>query len=343
MVYRLGELAEVLGCRLEGDPEARIEGVVTLDQAGPEHLSFLTNARYREQALESGAGAILVSEDLAIEGRNLLRAKNPYVVLARVLELFHPHGKQESGVHPTATVEADASVHPSAWVGPGSVIGSGVVLEEGVQVHPLTVVGKRSRIGRETILYPRVVVYPDTQVGARCIVHSGAVLGSDGFGFATQGTRHVKVPQVGRLVVEDDVEIGANTTLDRATLGETRVGEGTKIDNLVQVAHGVKVGRSCFLVSQCGIAGSTRLGDFVVLAGQVGVAGHLEIGDGVQVAGASAVFRSIPEGKAGGYPAIEVGQWHRQTVLLSRLGEMQQRIAELESQLAAIEKEGGGE
>jgi UDP-3-O-[3-hydroxymyristoyl] glucosamine N-acyltransferase len=213
-------------------------------------------------------------------------------------------------------------------IGAGSRVGAGAVL------HPPLVVGRRCVVGEGAVLHPHVVLYDDTEVGARGIVHSGAVLGSDGFGYATARGAHHKVPQVGRVVVHEDVEIGANTTIDRATLGETVVGAGTKIDNLVQVGHNVKVGRHCILCGQAGIAGSTHLGDGVVMAGQAGAAGHIHLGDRAQVAAKSAALSTVPAGTTvAGIPAVEMRRWRRQTVLVARLEELSRRLRALERRL----------
>jgi UDP-3-O-[3-hydroxymyristoyl] glucosamine N-acyltransferase len=237
-------------------------------------------------------------------------------------------------VHPTAVLEAGCEVDPTAHVGPYVVVGAGSRVGPRAALHAHAVVGRRCVVGEGAVLYPHVVLYDETAVGAGSIVHAGAVLGSDGFGYATWRGAHHKVPQVGRVLVEEDVEIGANTTIDRATLGETVIGAGTKIDNLVQVGHNVKVGRHCILCGQAGIAGSTQLGDGVVLAGQAGVAGHIQLGDRVQVAAKSAALSTVPAGTTvAGIPAVEMRKWRRQTVLVSRLEEMSRRLRALERRL----------
>ena len=340
MSFRLGELAGILGCRLEGDSEWIVEGVQTLENAGPEHLSFVTNRKYRRKAESSEAGAMLVPEGFELPGRNLLIAKNPYFELTRAVGLFHPAEDPRSGIHASAVVDESAKVHPSAWVGPGVVLEPGVEVAEGVQLHPYVVLGRNCDVGGSSILHANVVAYPETIIGKRCIVHSGVVLGCDGFGFATESGAHEKLPQVGTLKVDDDVEIGANCAVDRGTLGETRIGADTKIDNLVHLAHNVSTGRGCFLVAQSGIAGSTKLGNYVVVAGQAGVAGHLEIGDQVQVAAKSAVFKSVDEGTVGGIPAVEMGRWRKQVALVARLEKLQRRVSKLERDSSEEENEG---
>ncbi len=353
MTHRLADLAGLVGGRVEGDPDREVEAVRTLTAAGPRDLAFLKSPRYRAEALASRAGALLVGEDLAaglsVEAppRDLLVATNIDLALSRILSLFHAVEAPAPGIHPTAVVEPGAAVDPMAWIGPYAVIGAGSTISARAAVHAHVVVGRGSTVGEGAVLHPHAVLYSETEIGPGAIVHAGVVLGADGFGYATSGGRHHKVPQVGRVVVERDVEIGANTTIDRATLGETRIGEGTKIDNLVQVGHNVQVGRHCILCGQAGIAGSTRLGDFVVLAGQAGVSGHIHLGDGAQVAAKSAALTSVEPGtQVAGIPAIELKRWRRQTVLLGRLEEMSRRLRALERKLAAspgesLPEEGG--
>jgi UDP-3-O-[3-hydroxymyristoyl] glucosamine N-acyltransferase len=332
--YRLAELAELVGGRVEGDPDRAVEAIRTLEAAGPHDLAFLTNPRYRGRAESSGAGALLVGPalaDPAALGRDLIVAGDPSYAMARLLALFHPGELRPPGIHPTAVLEGGCAVDPTAHVGPYVVIGEGSRIGAGATIHAFVSIGRGCAVGERVVLHSHSVLYDGTEVGPGSIVHAGVVLGADGFGYATQGGVHHKVPQVGRVVVEEGVEIGANSTVDRATLGETRIGAGTKIDNLVQVGHNVQIGRSCILCGQAGIAGSTRLGNGVVLAGQAGVAGHIELGDGVQVAAKSAALASVaPATVVAGIPAVEMRKWRRQTVLLSRLEEMNRRLRALE-------------
>lgn len=343
MELTLADLAAEIDGRVAGDGDRRIAGVQTLEAAGPEHLSFVTHPRYRSQAESSRAGALLVGEDWQGDtGHDLLVAREPSWALARILEKFHPRPRPRPGVHPTAVVGAGCSVGTDVAIGPYTVVGEGTVIGDRAVLEAGVVVGRDCGVGEETWIHPRVVLYDRTRIGARCILHAGAVLGSDGYGFATHEGRHVKVPQIGRVVVEDDVEVGANTTIDRAMLTETRIGAGTKIDNLVQVGHNVTVGEHSMLVAQTGVAGSTRLGRYVALGGQAGVVGHIELGDGVQVAAASAVLQSVPAGETmAGYPARPVAQWRREQALTRRLEELWRRLRRLES--ASDEEEGDGE
>ncbi len=334
MTHRLGELADLVGGVVEGDPEREIDGVSTLERAGERDLSFLTNSLYLDAARNSGAGALLVPPEIEGLPHDRLVAANAYLALAQVLEALHPPRARSVGVDPTARIHPDASLAEDVSVGPYCVVGAKSTIESGAKLHSHVVVGENCRVGPDCELHPMVVLYDETLLGARVILHSGVVLGADGFGFARTPDGYHKVPQVGWVVVEDDVEIGANSAVDRGMLFETRIGEGTKIDNLVMLAHNVQVGERCLLIAQVGIAGSARIGNDVILAGQTGVAGHMDVGDGVQVASKSAVFKSVEAGKRlAGIPAIDSMTWRRQQVRLRRLQNMEERLARLERKL----------
>ena len=340
MGRRLSELAELVGGRVEGDSSRVIDGLATLEEAGESELSFVIPG-YRERAAASRAGAFLVGENVRGLERDLLVAREPRHALAILIDHFHPPGERQApGVHPTAVVDPTATVDPGAAVGAYSVVGAGSTVASGAVLHPHVVVGASCRIDEDATLHPHVVLYDRTEIGARSIVHSGVVLGSDGYGYASRGAEHSKLRHVGRTVVEADVEIGANCTIDRALLAETRIGEGTKIDNLVQVGHNVRLGRGCLLVSQVGVSGSTVLGTGVVMAGQSGVAGHLELGDGSRVSAKSAAFKSVPAGSTvAGIPAVETARWRRSQALIGRLDELRRRVRALERELAEQEEE----
>jgi len=335
----LTELAGRIGAEVVGDGDRMIEGIRPLDEAGPEHLSFLHNTKYVAEAVESGAGAILVQDADQLPGRDLLVCPQPYQAVARSLEIFHPRPKPEIGVHESAVVADDVVLGDQSSIGPHVTIGSGVVIGSSSVVGAGCVIGTGATIGDDTILHPRVVVEDGCRIGHRCIVQAGAVIGSDGYGFATVDGIHHKVPQVGIVVLEDDVEIQANTTIDRATMGETRIGRGTKIDNLVQVAHNVEVGEHCLLVSQSGISGSTKVGRHSVFAGQTGAAGHLEIGEQTIVTARSAAMKSVPAGTVlAGFPGRPQREWMKTQASVQRLGALKKKVANLEKRLAVIEK-----
>ncbi len=340
--FRLAELAKAAGGKVRGDPGTRIAGLRTLEHAGPGDLSLFTQASYRDRLEGSRAAAFLVPPKLAelaaaAAGRPLLVHPEPALALARLVPLFHPATPPAPGVHPTAVVGEGCHIDPAAHLGPYVVVGAGSAVGSGAVLHSHVVVGRDCRIGDGAVLHPHVVLYDKTEVGERAILHAGVVLGGDGFGYATTaGFEHVKVPQVGRTVIGADVEIGALSAVDRAALEATRIGDGTKIDNLVQVGHNVEIGRRCILSGQAGIAGSARLGDRVVVAGQSGVAGHLEVGSGTQIAAKSALLQTVEGGrKVGGIPAFDLGKWRRAITVFPRLGELFRRLRAVEKRLDA--------
>jgi UDP-3-O-[3-hydroxymyristoyl] glucosamine N-acyltransferase len=335
--FTLGELAEVLQARLDGDPGRVVTGVAPLESAGPDQISFLTDLRYRGAADASRAGAFLAPRDVRGLPAPTLGCDAPQQALIQLLGLFHPPVPAPAGVDRTAVVAPEARIDPSASVGPLCVVESRAVIGPRARLHALVHVGPGVEIGEDTVVYPHVSLRDGVLVGRRVIIHPGAVLGADGFGFAFDGTAHRKIPQVGGVLIEDDVEIGANTTIDRATFGDTIVRRGTKIDNLVQIGHNVVVGEHSLLVAQVGVSGSSRLGRGVVLAGQVGVADHVTIGDGV-IAGAQAgIPSSLPAGeKVLGTPARPIWQAKRIVVAEARLPELLQRVRALEQKLERL-------
>lgn len=319
-----------------GSPARQVDGIRTLSEAGATHLSFLTSSKYLEQASRSAAGAILVGRAVDLAGRDLLRCSHPQLALAAILRLFHPVAAHPPGIHSTAVIGQDCQVAESATLGPYVVLGSGVTIAAGTVLHPHVVVGEGCRIGAGVVLHPHVVLYPGVVLADGVEIHAGSVLGSDGFGYATVDGVHHKIPQVGRVEIGSNVEIGALTAIDRALLGSTSIGAGTKIDNLVQVGHNVVVGERSILCGQAGVAGSARLGAGVVLAGQAGVAGHLEIGDGAQVAAKSAALTPVAAGSAvAGIPAGPMAGWRRQQALVRRLPEIWKRLQALERRMGS--------
>ncbi|MEW6490227.1 MAG: UDP-3-O-(3-hydroxymyristoyl)glucosamine N-acyltransferase [Thermodesulfobacteriota bacterium] len=334
----LAELARLLGAELHGDPRAVVRGVATLDEAGPEQLSFLANPKYRPLLAATRAGAVIVSPQDRLEGRNCLVSPNPYLAFARAVAFLHPQVRPAPGVAPGAHVDPTAEVAPGAAVLPGAFVGAGARVGEETVLHPGVYVGPGARIGRGCLLHPNAVVQEECVLGDRVILQPGAVVGSDGFGFARDGARQVKIPQVGIVVLEDDVEVGAGTTIDRAALGETRVGRGTKIDNLVQLGHNVRVGEDCLLVAQVGVSGSTRVGNRVVLAGQVGVVGHVAIGDGAIVGAQSGVPADLPAGAVvSGSPAFAHPEWLKAQAVVRRLPELRRTVQKLEQRVRDLE------
>lgn len=304
-----------------GGPEATITGAATLADASETQISFLSNPKYAPQIETTRAAAVLVAHDVAGDSPRWIRVANPYVAMARVVGRYFAERPAPKGISPHAAIAPTAKLGSNVAVGAFTSIGDEVTIGDDVVIYPNVTIEPRASIGDGTIIYPQVSIYYACVVGRRCIVHSGVVIGSDGYGFATEGGKHHKIPQIGIVRIEDDVEIGAGSTIDRAALGETLIGEGTKIDNLVQVGHNVKVGRHCFLVSQVGIAGSTELGDYVAVAGQSGFAGHLKIGSRVQVAAKSAVLADVADDtKVMGIPAVPFREFARREATLRRMG-----------------------
>lgn len=337
MPVTLSSLAARVGGTVVGDGSRTIAAIKTLEEAGQDDLAVYHNRRYLAQARESLAGALLVSDPAPFPGRDLLVCTEPYLALARLLEVFHPPRRAQAGVHPTAVVGAGARLGDGVALGPHAVVGASAVLGAGVQVGAGTVVGAGAVVGDDTVLHPHVVIEDGCRVGARCVLHAGVVVGSDGFGFATSGGVHHKVPQVGTVVIEDDVELGANVCVDRGSLGETRVGQGTKVDNLVQIGHNVQVGEHCLLVALSGIAGSTRLGHHVVMAGQSGAVGHVTIGDGVVVTAKTGVTEDTPPGAmVSGFPARPHREWLRAMGHLFSLEDLRRRLVALERTVRSL-------
>jgi UDP-3-O-[3-hydroxymyristoyl] glucosamine N-acyltransferase len=338
---KLRELAERLHCRLEGDGDLEIRRVAGIEQAEFGDLSFLHNARYQAHLKTTGASAVIVSLAESADGTrvSLLRSEHPYLTFAQALTLLTPAVTPAPGIDPLSAVAADARVGPDVSIGAFVSVGAGAAIGRRTIVYPNVVIGPGAVLGDDCVVHAQVSIREGVRIGNRVIVQDGAVIGSDGFGFVKQGDgSHLKIPQHGDVVIEDDVEIGANTTIDRPAVGETRIGAGTKIDNLVQVAHGVTVGRRVLFAAQVGIAGSTAVEDDVVLAGQVGVAGHLRIGKGVVATAQTGVPNSVDAGTMiSGYPAIPNRDWLKSSAVFRRLPALQKRVAELEQRLADLE------
>ncbi|HET8946582.1 MAG TPA: UDP-3-O-(3-hydroxymyristoyl)glucosamine N-acyltransferase [Candidatus Polarisedimenticolia bacterium] len=334
--YSLSEIAARVGGEVRGDPSRPIAGVQPLDSAGPDDLSFLAHPRYRAAAAKSHAAALLVRRGEEVAGRDLLLVEQPYTALAAVIGLFHPTPPPRPGVHPLASVDPAARLGRDVSVGPFAVVGAMASIGDRAALLPGAVVGVGAAIGADTVLHPGVVVYAGCVVGDRVLIHAGAVIGSDGFGFGEDAGGRAKIPQVGIVRVEDDVEIGAGTTIDRATFGSTVIGQGSRIDNLVQVGHNVRIGPGSVLVAQSGIAGSTTLGAGAILAGQAGVAGHLRVGARAVVGAKSAALADVADGAfVVGHPAVDHREWKRAQAALRRLPDLLRRLQRLEAQAEA--------
>jgi UDP-3-O-[3-hydroxymyristoyl] glucosamine N-acyltransferase len=336
---RLADLAAAIGSRLEGPGDLEIHGVLSLEEAGPADLTFVARPEYLARLAESRAGAVIVGEAWAPVDRPALRTRNPYLALARALAVVYPPAAPAPGVHPSAVVAPESSVSPLATVGPLCLVGRGASIGPHSVLVGQVAVGADVRIGSHCWLAPQVVLRDGVTLGDRVIIHSGAVIGADGFGYAREGASYVKIPQVGRVVIEDDVEIGANTAIDRATLGETVVRRGTKIDNLVQIGHNCDVGEDVILVSQVGIAGSSRIGNRAMLAGQVGIADHVTVGAGAILTAKSGVPNDVPAGEIwSGIPSRPTSEQKRIWAGESQLPELIKRVRALEKRLRELEE-----
>jgi UDP-3-O-[3-hydroxymyristoyl] glucosamine N-acyltransferase len=332
-MFTAAQIAKELDGEVVGDGATPLTGFAPATTAKAGDLTFAENEDFFLKAEESAAAAILIDGPRATARKVLIRVANARIAFARVLPLFFPEPALPPGIHPSAVVAASARVDPAAHIGPHCVIGENVVIGPHAVLRGGNHVGDNCVIGAQSHLFPNVVLYPRTEIGRRVRLHAGAVIGADGFGYVFDSGAHRKVPQVGQVIIQDDVEIGANTTIDRGALGPTIIGKGSKIDNLVQIAHNVTLGEHCLLVAQVGIAGSTRIGSYATLAGQVGVAGHLNIGSKVIIAAQSGVMRDIPEGEKWlGAPAQPDRQAKRQMIALQHLPELIRRVGELERQ-----------
>jgi len=297
MPFTVAEIAKHLAGEVHGNPDTRLHRFAPADRAQQGDLTFAENEAYFSRADQSGASAIIVDGNFASKTKVLIRVPSARVAFAKILPLFFPDPVFKPGVHPTAVVSSSAQIDPSAHIGPYCFIGEMAKIGAGSVVQSHTHLGANCILGDNDNIFPHVTLYPSTEIGNRVRIHSGTVIGSDGFGYVQDGQIHRKVPQIGNVIIRDDVEIGANVTIDRGALGPTIIGRGSKIDNLVQIGHNVVIGENCLVVAQAGIAGSTRLGNYVVLGGQVGLAGHLKIGNRASVGAQSGVMTNIPDGE----------------------------------------------
>jgi UDP-3-O-[3-hydroxymyristoyl] glucosamine N-acyltransferase len=338
---KLSELARLTSATIEGNgDDIDISGAAGLDEAKAGEVTFLANPRYTPRVNSTAASAIYLAEDAKIEKQIcVLRANDPYLAYTRALRLFHPDTALEPSVHPSAVIDETARIAAGVAIGAGAVLGRNVEIAEGVQIYPNVTIYEDVKIGKDSVIHSGVAIRERSVLGERVVIHNNAVIGCDGFGYAKDENKHwLKIPQTGRVVIEDDVEIGAGTTIDRASVGESRIGRGTKLDNLVQIGHSCTVGEDSLLCAQVGLAGSSHIGSRVILAGQAGVAGHLTIGDDVVLTAKSATSHDVPAGKMiSGIPAFDNRDWLRSTAAFRRLGEMQRTIRGLERRLAQLE------
>ncbi len=339
---KLHEIARFVDGNLLGDGEVVIERICPIEEAGAGDLTFLANPQYRKRLKEIRASAVLIASEPPGEasGVNFIIVPDPYVALGKLLAVFYPEDRIPSGISQNAFLEEGAIIATEAAICAGVTVCKGARIERGAVLYPGVFVGPEAVIGEDSILYPNVCIYRKCLIGRRVILHAGVVIGSDGFGFANPGVDNLKIPQVGFVQIDDDVEIGANTTIDRGTLGKTWVKRGVKIDNLVQIAHNVVVGEKSVIVSQVGIAGSTKLGRSVIIGGQAGLVGHIAIGDNVMIGAKSGIHESIADGQVvSGHPQLPHKEWLRVAASLSRLPEMRKSQAVLLEKIAKLEEE----
>jgi UDP-3-O-[3-hydroxymyristoyl] glucosamine N-acyltransferase len=337
MPFTAAQIAERIKGEVIGDGSIELTGLAPADRARPGELTFAENAAYFAAAEQSQAAAILVAESFGESKKVLIRVANPRIALARVMPIFFPPEQHPQGIHPSAVIHGSAQVDPTAHIGPGCVVGPGVKLGARVVLMGNNDIRAGCEVGEDACLFPNVVLYRLTKLGKRVVIHAGTVIGSDGFGYVLDEGRHRKILQLGNVIIGDDVEIGANAAVDRGALGSTVIGEGTKIDNLVHVAHNVTVGRHCIIMGQAGFAGSTRLGDYVIVASQTGIADHLKIGNQAMIGAKSGVMRDIPDGgRVVGIPATPDKQFKRQVIATQQLPELIRRMRDLEKQVEQL-------
>src|SRR6266536_2092990 len=338
---KLSELAALTSARIdEGSADPEITGAAGLDDARPGDVTFLANPHYTHQVNTTTAEAIYPSADARIDKEiPVLRARNPYLAYTRALRLFHPEPHFAPAIHESAVIDPSATVAENVWIGPHAAIGPASQIDEGVRIYANVTIYEGVIIGRDSIIHSGAVIRERSQIGKRVVIHNNVVVGCDGFGYAKdEQNSWLKIPQTGRVVIEDDVEIGAGTTIDRASVGESRIGRGTKIDNLVQIGHSCTVGEDTLLCVQVGLAGSSHIGSRVILAGQAGVAGHNTIGDDVVLTAKSATSHDVPAGKViSGIPGFDNKDWLRSTAAFRRLGEIVRTLRGLERRVVKLE------
>jgi len=339
ITYRtLKELAEYLGGTVNGDENVTVNGLAPLDSAGADKITFLANPKYAAKVAETGAAAVLMAPGGERYGRNVIEVANPYLGFARLLTLFYTKPHPPLGVLPEAIVGTEVTLGEGISIYPGACIGNRVTIGDRTVIHPGVAIYEGVTIGDDCVIHANAVIRERCRIGNRCIIQPGAVIGSDGFGYAPDGTAYYRIPQIGIVVLEDDVEIGANCTVDRAALEVTLIKRGTKLDNLVQIAHNCQIGEDCMIVSQVGISGSSKIGNHVTLGGQVGVAGHLSIGDNVMVGAQSGVPNSLAANAVySGSPTMSHREWLRAMAVVPRLPELKKSISSLEKRIAELE------
>lgn len=341
MEFSAKDIAGLLNGIVEGDENIKVSDISKIEEGRPGTLSFLANPKYSKYLYTTNASVVIINKDYKLENlvtATLIRVDDAYQAFAGLLEFYNKNKDDKKGIEERAYISQTATLGKDIYIGAFSYIGDNVVLADNVKIYPQVYVGDNVCIGKNTILHPGVKIYKNCKIGEDCIIHSGTVIGSDGFGFAPSNADFKKVPQVGNVIIEDRVEIGANTTVDRATIGSTHLRKGVKLDNLIQIAHNVEIGENTVIAAQTGISGSTKVGKDCMIAGQVGLVGHIVIADEVKIAAQSGVATTIKEKGAirQGSPSFEIGTYRKSYVLFKRLPEIYQEIRELKNQIANL-------
>lgn len=342
MEFTAGMIARILNGTVEGDPETKLNTVARIEEGKTGALSFLSNPKYEPYLYTTDASAVLVRNDFVLSKEvraTLIRVDDPYQALARLLAFYEQAKPVRKGIHPTAVIDESATVGPDVFIGACAVISENAVIGDGCSIHPQVFIGENVTIGKNCTLHPGVKVYRDCVIGNDCIIHAGAVIGADGFGFApVSDANFMKIPQIGNVILEDNVEIGSNTCVDRATMGSTIIRRGVKLDNLIQVGHNVEIGENTVIAAQSGLAGSTRVGRNCMFGGQVGLAGHLSIADGVRIGAQSGVMSTISEENSIllGYPATDSKQFLRSVAYIRRLPDLSSKVDQLSKTVESL-------
>jgi len=340
MEITLKEVAQILSAEIDGDENCVISGLAGIDRAGPGDITFVANPKYTQYIATTKASAIVCASDTVAEGKNLLKVENPYLAYAKALRFLNPAPPETGTIDPNAVIADDVRMGDNVTVYPFAYIGEGCRLGDNVTVYPHCFIGKNVSLGDGTVVHPNVTIGDRCKIGKRVIIHAGSVIGSDGFGFARDGAAYYKIPQLGIVQIDDDVEIGAGNTIDRAAMERTWIKRGTKTDNLVHIAHNVIIGEDCCVVAQTGISGSTKIGDRVIMGGQSATVGHIAIGNDVKVAARAGVSADVPEGQiVSGAPHMPHMQWLRMTRTLPKLPQMNRTLGQLTKRIEALENE----
>lgn len=344
MEFTAATIAGFLKGEIEGNPEVKVNTIAKIEEGHEGALSFLANPKYEHFIYTTGSSVVLVNKTFVPSGKinaTLIRVENAYESFASLLRLVDQARPRKTGIHSTAVIESSATIGSDVYLGPYSYVGENAVIGDGCSVYPHVYIGDKTRVGNKSVLYPGVKVYHECILGNGCIIHAGSVIGSDGFGFAPQSeNEYMKIPQLGNVVLEDNVEIGANVTIDRATMGSTVIRKGVKLDNLIQIGHNVEVGENTVMAAQTGIAGSTKIGKNCMFGGQVGISGHVKIANGTKIGAQAGILGEIKEENTAiiGSPAFDIKQYMRSTVLFKRLPDLKLKLDSLEKEVEALKK-----